>query len=207
MILKAKHHKIIFGFFKWYTNRQIKKHFAGVNIVGQFNDKNMPILLVANHISWWDGFWALYVNQKIFKRNFYFMMLYQHLKKHWYFNYCGGFSVKKNSKSIIQTIDYTVGLLKNFKNLVLVFPQGKINSMHNNNFIFDAGIYHILKKAGSNVQVIFLAFFIDYLSQKKPTLTVYIDTYAPQNQTIDNLQISYNTFYNQCLHNQQHNTE
>jgi 1-acyl-sn-glycerol-3-phosphate acyltransferase len=112
--------------------------------------------LVSNHLSWWDGFWAMYLNIKLFHRKFYFMMLENQLKKHMFFNRTGGYSIKKGSKSIIETIEYTAHLLSDKQNLVLLFPQGEIQSLYTHVFRFENGIGHIMKKLTGKAQIIFL---------------------------------------------------
>ena len=73
-----------------------------LNLLVDFNDRNLPVLLISNHISWWDGFWAMYINLKVLKRKFHFMMLEEQLRKYWFFNYTGGFSVNKKSKVFLK---------------------------------------------------------------------------------------------------------
>ena len=102
MILKAKHNFIIYLFFKQYAEWIMKRHFGVIQILGDFQEKKLPVLLISNHISWWDGFWSMYLNVKVLKRKFHFMMLEEQLRKFWFFNYSGGFSVNKKSKTIIE---------------------------------------------------------------------------------------------------------
>ena len=130
MIYRATHHFLIHPFFRFYSVWKTRRKFHKVYLNGTFTDKNLPVLLVSNHFSWWDGFWAVYLNEKIFHRIFHFMMLEEQLKSHMFLNKTGGYSIKKGSRSIIETIDYTAQLLSDRKNLVLIFPQGEISSMH-----------------------------------------------------------------------------
>jgi 1-acyl-sn-glycerol-3-phosphate acyltransferase len=202
MMLKAKHHPVIYPFFKWYSLFIIKRSFARVNISGNYADKKLPVLLISNHIGWWDGFWAVYLNQLIFKRKFYFMMLEEQLKKHWYFNLSGGFSVKKNSRSIIDTLDYAAELLKEAGNIVLLFPQGGIESMHQHTIKFENGTRRILSSLENKVQVIFVANFTDYFSDKKPTLNSYLLDYSEGDFINQNLESAYSAFYLNSLQQQ-----
>jgi 1-acyl-sn-glycerol-3-phosphate acyltransferase len=202
MMLKAKHHPIIYPFFKWYSRHIIKRSFARVNIIGNYSDKKLPVLLISNHIGWWDGFWAVYLNHYVFKRKFHFMMLEEQLKKHWYFNLSGGFSVKKNSRSIIETLDYANELLKEAGNIVLLFPQGAIESMHQHTIKFEKGTGRILSSLENKVQVIFVANFTDYFSDKKPTLNSYLMDYSKGDFTNQHLESAYSAFYLNCLQQQ-----
>jgi len=195
MILKAKHNFFLYNFFQFYGWLAIKKNFHDVNFIGNFDDKKLSIIVIANHISWWDGFWIMYFNRKILKRKFYFMMLEEQLKKYRFFNYCGGFSISKNKKSIIESLKYCIELLNQPENMILIFPQGKIQSMHLQNFSFQKGIQYILQNSSKNFQVLFLANIVDYFSNSKPTLNVYYKEYIAKSPEIKDLQDGYNKFY------------
>jgi 1-acyl-sn-glycerol-3-phosphate acyltransferase len=203
LILKAKHNFFVYGFFKLYSNFKTRVRFKPVNVVSDFVSKDMPVLLIANHVSWWDGFWALYLTQIIFRRKFHFMMLESQLRKFWLFNYSGGYSVDKNSRNLIETIRYTCELLRHKENLVLIFAQGKIHSMHQQDFVFEKGAEFILKKLENPVQVVFLASLVDYFSNQKPSLTFYLTEYSGADFTTGALQQSYRSFYMSCIENQE----
>ncbi len=162
----------------------------------------MPILLISNHISWWDGFWAMYINLKVLNRKYHFMMLEDQLRKYWFFNYTGGFSVNKKSKSIIETIRYTSELLDNKENMVLIFPQGEIQTMHSQNMVFEKGLDPILKNKEGKVQIVFLANLVDYFSSPKPGIYFYIQEYNDLVFDSETIQYQYNEFYRRSIENQ-----
>ena len=195
MILRAKHNFFIYPFFKWYAGYIIKRHFGIVRIIGELKEKQLPVLLISNHISWWDGFWAMYINLNVLHRKFHFMMLEEQLRKYWFFNYTGGFSVNKKSKSIIETLNYTSELLNDNKNMVLVFPQGEIQSLHYHNIQFEKGLERILINKTNAVQVVFLVNLIDYFSNRKPGIYFHIQEYAGVGFDMKSIQESYNLFY------------
>ncbi|MFQ3579005.1 MAG: lysophospholipid acyltransferase family protein [Bacteroidales bacterium] len=199
MIIKAKHHWFLYPFFTWFAARIIRKNFNDVQIINHTTDKNLPILLLSNHSSWWDGFWVQYVQKKLFNRKFYFMMLEDQLRKHWYFKYTGGFSVNKESRSILETINYTAQLLENNNSLVLMFPQGKIQSLHIREFHFEKGIEYIVKKTKKPFQLLMCVNLIDYFSSPKPTLYVYLKEYETTEYTTDAISAAYNRFYEECI--------
>jgi 1-acyl-sn-glycerol-3-phosphate acyltransferase len=202
LILKAKHNWFIHPFFKRYAVWIIKRHFKTIRLIGRFEDKNLPIILISNHISWWDGFWAMYINLNMLKRKFHFMMLEEQLQKFWFFNYTGGFSVNKKSKSLLETISYTHELLQNKENMVLIFPQGEIQSMHNQKIEFEHGLERILKNLEGKVQLVFLVNLVDYFSSPKPGIYFYLREHAGSDFNTTAIQIAYNRFYEQCIENQ-----
>jgi len=206
LIIKAKHNWFLDPFFRQFVIWKMKRSFHAFNLMGKVQDKNLPILLICNHMSWWDGIWALHVNQQLFCRKYHFMMLEEMLQKNWFFKYTGGFSVNKNSKSIIETLNYTAGLLSQKNNMVLLFPQGEIVSMHNPVFEFEKGVEKILQRTKNKVQVIFLANIIDYLADVKPSVYAYISDYTGSYKTTS-LESAYNDFYRQSLVNQKQKHE
>jgi len=200
-MLKAKHNLFIDPFFRWFVIWKMKRSFHAIRFHGELTDREKPVLLVCNHVSWWDGIWALHFNQQFLHRKFYFMMLEDQLRKNWFFNYTGGFSVKKKSRSVIETINYTAGLLQNSQNMVLLFPQGEIQSMHLQEYTFEKGIEKILQKTKNEIQIIFLANMVDYFSNAKPVLYSYFKEFN-ENKTSNELQNKYNRFYEECVENQ-----
>jgi 1-acyl-sn-glycerol-3-phosphate acyltransferase len=177
----------------------MKGNFKPIKIINDIDEKNLPVLLVTNHNSWWDGFWVQYINIQIFKRKFHFMMIEEQLRKFWFFNYTGGFSVRKNSKSIIETLDYTRQLLTNKNNLVLMYPQGEIQSMHEPVFKFERGLEHILKKMENPVQVVFMVSLVDYFSNPKPGLFLYLTEYKGTDFKTETIQMEFSGFYSDCV--------
>lgn len=194
-MIKAKHHAIIYPFFKWLCCFLLRRQFSAMHLHSDFNDNGSAVLVIANHISWWDGFWIEYINQKRLKRTFYFMMLEDQLRNHWYFQYIGGFSINRKSRDVIQSIIYTNELLTNPKNVVLMFPQGKIHSAYNSNIVFERGIQHIIDNAEDETQVLFVANFTEYLSTAKPHVYSYTKTYLAKDLKVYEVEEAYNLFY------------
>ncbi|MBN1180963.1 MAG: 1-acyl-sn-glycerol-3-phosphate acyltransferase [Bacteroidales bacterium] len=203
MILKARHHFFIYPFFIRYCRWKIRKHFSNVSISGDFQDRGLPILLICNHTGWWDGFWAAYLNFNRFQRLFHFMMLEVQLCKYWFFKYTGGYAITKNSRSIIESLEYTATLLNDKNNLVLMFPQGKMHSVYDTVFHFEKGIGKVLSLLASKpVHILFAANMIDYFSTPRPGLYIYFAEYTGNGFNHADLETCYNLFYQQCLNKQ-----
>ncbi len=201
-MIKAKHHKVIYFMFQWLTRFFIKRNFNSVCIDGEFADNGKSVLVIANHVSWWDGFWVEYLNQKCIHRKFYFMMLEGQLRKHWYFKYTGGYSVKKESRTIIESINYSIVLLQQPESLVLMFPQGQIHSMYNNTANFEKGVELIISNIYPETQILFVVNLVDYLSDRNPNLYVYIRQFLAKDLQQTNIEREYNNFYRQIFNTQ-----
>ncbi len=201
-MFKARHHWFLFPFFKHYAFRIMRKNFASVHICGEPQPWNKSVLLIANHLSWWDGFWGLYLNEQVFKKKFHVMMLEEQLRKHRYFNYCGAYSVAKKSRGIVQSLSYTNELLADPGNMVLFFPQGEIQSMHVSEFSFEKGITKVLEQQNDNCELVFMAAVCDYFSNKKASLWLYYKKMFLQPWSKKNLNEQYTAFYAECLKQQ-----
>lgn len=199
MVLKARHHFFIYPFFKWYAGWIIHRHFGLVELKQQFDDRDLPVLLLANHVSWWDGFFAMFLNVKILRRKFHFMMLEEQLKKFSFFNQTGGYSIRKKSRETIESINYTAELLRERENMVLLFPQGKIESIYKTSFQFESGIGHVIKKNACDIHILFMANLIDYFSNRKPGLYIYVYEYKSNKFDVKSIQEAYNLFYSNCI--------
>ena len=129
------------------------------------------------------------------------MMLEEELRKNWFFQYTGGFSITKQSKSIFETFDYTAKLLSDAQNLVLLFPQGNIKSIYQNKFVFEKGTEKILQRTKNEIQIIFQVNLIDYFADAKPNAFFNLHHYTGA-WNVDEIENAYNTFYEQCLQTQ-----
>lgn len=197
MILKASHHPIIYPFFKGYSLWKIKKNFHKVIIKGRITDKDQSVLIIANHLSWWDGFWIMYLNLKIFHRRFHFMMLEEQLKTRLFLSKSGGFSIKRGARSVVETLNYTIQLLEDKKNLVFMFPQGEIQSLQTRKFRFEKGVEHIISRSKGKTQIVFLINLPEYYSNPKPTLFMHLYEYLPDDKS--SAEKAYQDFYDATI--------
>lgn len=202
----SRHHIVLYPMLKWLSLFLIKRNFNSVKIIGAFADSGKPVLVVANHVSWWDGIWVMHLNLKTIKRKFHFMMLEEQLKIHWYFQYSGGYSVKKKSRSIIDSINYSIELLNQPGNMVLMFPQGRIQSLYQNKVVFEKGIERIIHNISPDIQILFVANLIDYLSDSKPNLFIHLKKFVAKDFHQLNIEGEYNKFYEQVLNTQKAET-
>ncbi len=186
--------------FNLYLAFAFKRSFRKIETVGSVTDKGMPMLVIGNHISWWDGFWILRLNQKKFRRRFYVMMLEDQLHENKFLSKLGAFSIRKKSRDMIQSLNYASGILQNPGELLLLFPQGEIHSQYDVPVNFQKGWGRMLSKVKNPVQVLMVVHLLDYFSHPKPTLRQYV--FSPEqteNFSCDQLESIYNDFYKQCL--------
>lgn len=130
-------------------------------------------------------------------------MLEEQLRLNMILNRTGAFSIKKSSRSMVESLRYCGELLQKSDNMVLIFPQGEIQTMHSRYLVFEAGLASILKQSPIDIDLIFNVNLIDYFSRSKPSLTIYYKHYALQLPAdIREIERDYNDYLCQCIDQQ-----
>ncbi len=199
-------HPTAFG--RWFWTRVSawgsKRAFHRLEVVNELAaDPDRSILLLGNHISWWDGFWPLLLARDLFHKDYYVMMLEKELRKRPFMRQGGSFSIQPGSRSLITSLQYAARLLDNPSNLVVIYPQGAIKSVYDHEITFAPGILKVLSACKSKPMVVFSVAMIDFLSNPKPTVRFYLKE-APEDALTDQkqLQDAYRAFYKSCLDSQ-----
>jgi 1-acyl-sn-glycerol-3-phosphate acyltransferase len=185
---------LIKWFFGHYINFILERNFHEIRFDQLTIDINKPILLLANHFSWWDGFILYRLNQLRFKKKFHIMILEETVKKVSFMKYLGAFSIKKNSRDVITSLNFAVSLLNDPKNLVLIYPQGKLYSNFSDRVVFEKGLSRIMQQAVNPIQIVFAVTFVENFKHKKPLVNVYLQKQAIT-VNMDELQNAYQVFY------------
>ncbi|MCD7900171.1 MAG: lysophospholipid acyltransferase family protein [Bacteroides sp.] len=183
----------------FFSGYMLDKAFRTITLSGIENDDHLPVLMIANHFSWWDGFIQYRLNKYLYKRKFHVMMLEEQLSRHMILNKAGAFSIRKQSRDIIESLQYCMELLNDKNNLVLIFPQGKIESIYTPYLYFEKGLNYLIQHIKNNIQVIFNVNLIDYFSHKQPSLTIYFQKYNfLHSPDIRNIEKDFNDYFHQC---------
>lgn len=202
-MINAEHSRLHQLFFRNFFRYILWKDFHRMEIIGEYYDRGLPLLIIGNHISWWDGFIPYELNRRIFKRRFHLMMLEEQLQKIKFFRRLGAFSIDPGKRSALQSVNIASDILKIKDNLLVLFPQGEIQSQFKEDIIFRKGWFRILKNASNPVHVLFMANRTDYLSHRKPTLYMYLESYSKtDNFVFNDLCNCYNSFHQRSLENQ-----
>ena len=129
------------------------------------------------------------------------MMLESELSKNRILRKIGASSIKKGSRSAIESLQYLVNTIEEPENMFLFFPQGEIQSLYTQNFEFEQGaLNYILKKANHDYNFIFNVNLIDYSSFKRPEVTMYYKSNTiTHNTTVEDIQRDYNEFAKNCM--------
>jgi 1-acyl-sn-glycerol-3-phosphate acyltransferase len=199
-MIKPKKNTLVYRFFCWYIQLIIKKNFHSLNYNSVEIAADKSVLLLANHYSWWDGFVLLHLNKIYFNKKFHVMVMEETAKEIWFMKYIGAFGVKKNSREMLKSLTYAGELLNDPKNLLLIFPQGKLYSSHLTKIVFQKGLLKIIEASKKDFQFLFAASFTDYLENKKPSLQLYLKTrIAEELTTLLEIESAYNEHFSEAL--------
>ncbi len=205
-MLEPRRNNLIYSFFSWYISRIIGSDFRKLEFNEVGFEKDKAILLLANHFSWWDGFLMFHVNKIYFRKRFHVMITEENYEKVWFLKYLGSFSVKKNSRSIIETLEYAGRLLDDADNLVLIFPQGKLYSNHTDEVQFQKGLMNMINISKRKFQYIFAANFVDYFEHRKASITCYLQGWEGAEFTsLQLIKSAYNKHYDVSRQKQSEN--
>jgi 1-acyl-sn-glycerol-3-phosphate acyltransferase len=199
VIIKARHIPFIVRFFSLYARVGLGRHFRSVHVEGTINATGRPVLLIGNRFSWWDGFIAYRLNDLILHKKFHIMVLEEQLGKRLFLKKAGAFSIKRGSRSVVESLKYAAGLLNDNENMLVVYPQGTMTSIHRRPVRFEKGTERIIAGASNRLMILFYAALPDWFSGKKPELTIRVIQYTARERTITDLQETYNMFLEECI--------
>lgn len=168
-----QHHPIVYPFFRQFGHLLLHCCFHSVTFSGPAADSRRPLLVISNHISWWDGCWNFYLSEFILHRRFYFMAGTPQLRRHPFMKAIGGIPLQTHSRNNLKSIAYASRLLQNSRNAVLLYPQGKIASAYKSRFRFSPGTDHLLHLLPSDTQLLLIAYFTENGTRIRPGVWGY----------------------------------
>ncbi|WP_291859283.1 lysophospholipid acyltransferase family protein [Marinilabilia sp.] len=204
-MIKASHNPFLVWLFKLFTQIIIHAKFKKIFIEGDTGTPNSSILVINNHFSWWDGFFVNYLNNKYWKKNFYVMMLEEELEKRKFLTQGGAFSIRRNHSTTPASLIYAKNILKNTHNLLLMYPQGKLQAQATRYLHFEPGVAHLAGKTGAPIKMVVT--LIDYFGSPRPSVWLYIKDLITNTYKPANIEQSYNDFMDECIEHHNKNTD
>lgn len=134
--------------------------------------RKLPMIVCANHASWWDGYIAFIVEHYL-KIDCYLMMEEAQLRRYFFFAWAGCFSVdRQNARSAMETLHYAARLLKERpERMVWLFPQGEIAPNDRRPLVFFTGAAH-LARMSCPALLYPVATRIEYMAEQRPNLYI-----------------------------------
>lgn len=170
-MIKADHTKWAELIFYPYLKRLFNKSFRDFRIINELpkTDSTKSLLITPNHFSWWDGFFVYWLNKKTLNKKLFMMMLEEQLKRYWFFQKLGCYSIDLNdNRKMITSLKYTIKLLSSPDNLIAIYPQGEIQPYDEKNIKLKSGIEFLAKNSKIDFHVLPIAFKIHYTNERLP---------------------------------------
>lgn len=162
--------------FGVYNRNLLKRRFSSFRVRNlqalQNADKNIPLIIYANHSSWWDGL-ILFELLKSDDFDIFVLMEEKQLKEYKFFRRLGAFSiVREIPREAVKSLHYAVGSLKEGKNkTLLIFPQGEIFPNDKRPLKFFNGLAFLTERL-KNCSVIPCSIRLEFLENFKPEIFV-----------------------------------
>jgi 1-acyl-sn-glycerol-3-phosphate acyltransferase len=165
--------------FAVYNRNLLNRRFNSLQVSGlkllQNKKEKEPLIIYANHSSWWDGLVAFQISHHT-GLDSYIMMEEKQLKKLPLFRKLGAFSIiRENGREALKSINYATQLLRQDTARTLwIFPQGEIMPNDFRPFRFYNGLARIILSL-EKCSVCSLAIRYEFLSEYKPDIFVKIE--------------------------------
>ncbi|GAB2705014.1 hypothetical protein GCM10027037_33350 [Mucilaginibacter koreensis] len=194
-MIYPRKNKFIHSFFHHYVGHILRRNFKALHFGSIEVKPDKSILLLANHFGWWDGFILYWLNHLRFKKRFHIMILEDTVQKVFFLKYMGAFSMIKNSREMLISLQYAAELLQDPNNLVLIFPQGKLYSNFVNEVHTEKGLMKVVQPASGRFQYVLAATFVENFQHKKPSVYTYLSSSEIAVTDINQLQQLYQQHY------------
>ncbi len=160
----------------------MRRSFHAVRLLGEPPDLPLdaPVVVVANHCTWWDGFFIYVLNRAVLHRRLYVMMLEEQLRKYRFFRRLGAFGISQgNPRGVRAALSYSAGVLKETSNCLCIFPQGAMRRLHDRPLGFMRGLEAILRMHGGEASVLPVAMACEFLGYRRPEALFLADRVFP----------------------------
>jgi 1-acyl-sn-glycerol-3-phosphate acyltransferase len=169
-MLTARHDPWAQALFTPYVTRLFRRHFHALRLLGQPPDPEpaLPLVIVPNHSTWWDGFFVYILNLRLLGRRLHLMMLERQLERFRFFQRIGAFGIRPGSpRSVAKALDYSASLLADPANALCLFPQGEMRHPEARPLGFRRGLESILTRHGGRVTLLPLAIRCDFYEDQR----------------------------------------
>jgi len=176
MIIKAQRNpasiiKTFAFLFNWFFRRRFNKML----IKGTAINAGHSYLLMCNHFSFWDGFWAAYlslhaVDKEQEMKGFYIMVLKKQMQMNPWLKYFGCFSIAPGTTTVNESLAYASEILSKPGNILIMYPQGNLESTHVRDIVMKDGISYIVNQIKGDCQLIWSSNFVEYFESMKASV-------------------------------------
>jgi 1-acyl-sn-glycerol-3-phosphate acyltransferase len=170
-MIKARHQPWAERIFFPYIRGLLRRHFHALRLVGEppVLLPDLPVLILPNHSTWWDGFFVYYLNRVVMRRELYLMMLEEQLSRYRFFSRVGAFGIRPGRpRSAMEALRYSAEMLRDPEHALCLFPQGELRYHGTRPLGFQRGVEKVLQITGRPVQLLPLGIRCELLEDQRP---------------------------------------
>ncbi len=174
----ARHRPWAEALFSVYLTRLLRRHFHALRLLGEAPSAppRLPLLLVPNHGSWWDGLFLFELNRRLLGRRLHLMVLEEHVTRFGFFRRLGAFSIRPGFRDeVAASLAYAASVLADPANVLTLFPQGRIHQASDRPLDFQRGVERILREHGAPVAILPLAMRCEFYENQRPEALFLFD--------------------------------
>ena len=175
---EARHSRWADRIFRPYLHGIMARSFHAARLLGQPPDppRDVPLIVVGNHGTWWDGFFVYVLNKEVLHRRLYVMMLEEQLRKYPFFRRIGAFGISQGKVGGVRAaLSYSSDLLGDPSHCLCMFPQGTMHRLHDRPLGFRRGLATILALYGGEASLLPLAIACEFLGERRPEAFLLAD--------------------------------
>jgi 1-acyl-sn-glycerol-3-phosphate acyltransferase len=149
---------------RWYLRRHF--HTVRLSIADPRPEfSSGPVVLYANHASWWDPLVGLFLSQQLFGgRRFYAPMEAAALRRYGFFERLGFFGVEPGTRrGASQFLRVSQQVLQEDDTLLAITPQGHFADVRERPVTFQGGLGHLAARLEGQGAVTFVAMAVEYV--------------------------------------------
>lgn len=199
-MIPSRHTEPVNTLLGWYVRRKMRRQFGEIRIHADGPVPEHSVLLIGNHFSWWDGFFALEANERFFHKRTHVMMLEEQLRSRRFLRLAGAFSIAPGQRSALKSLEYASALLHQEGQLVVVFPQGVLSSLYRQPLIFQKGWHRLVEGTEGVKGLWFMVALPAYGSLPKAGLDIFLQPANEQDMMdADAVERGFNRFLQECI--------
>ena len=177
-MITARHQPWAEALFSIYLTRLLRRHFHALRLLGEPPSlpPGLPLLILPNHGSWWDGLFLYELNRRLLGRRLHLMVLEEHVTRFRFFRHVGAFTIRPGcGGEVAASLAYAASVLRNPANALGLFPQGRIHHPSHRPLVFQRGVERILREHGAPVAILPLAMRCEFYENQRPEALFLFD--------------------------------
>lgn len=178
-MIRAEKQPLLTWFLGRYVEWKLRSSFRGLWCEGALPGGDEPLLMYANHSSFWDGF-AAHAFSEAHGRDGYALMEERNLARYRFLRRLGAFSIRRgDAASARETLKYAARLLTRPRAVVCVFPQGVLEPRAKAPLKLEGGVELLARLAG--VRCVPVAMHFGFFEHEYPDIVLHVGAaHAPE---------------------------